>query len=35
VRDSAGALALCALLILGGLLWFLKLRRDARAFPTT
>jgi hypothetical protein len=35
VRDSAGALALCALLILGGLLWFLKLRRDARAFPST
>jgi hypothetical protein len=34
LRDSAGALALCAALILGGLLWFLKLRRDARLAPT-
>ena len=35
LRDSAGALALCAALILAGLLWFLKLRRDTRAYPTT
>ena len=35
LRDSAGALALCAALILGGLLWFVKLRRDGRAAPTT
>lgn len=34
LRDSAGALALCAALILAGLLWFLKLRRDGRA-PST
>jgi len=31
VRDSAGALVLCGALVLAGLLWFLKLRRDARA----
>jgi len=35
LRDSAGALALGAAFILGGLLWFLKLRRDGRAAPTT
>jgi len=35
LRDSAGTLALCAALIAGGLLWFLKLRRDGRAAPTT
>jgi hypothetical protein len=35
LRDSAGALALCVALLLGGLLWFVKLRRDARTFSTT
>jgi len=34
LRDSAGTLALCAALIVGGLLWFLKLRRDGRAATT-
>ena len=35
LRDSAGALALLVALLLGGLLWFVKLRRDARSLSTT
>ncbi len=34
LRDSAGVLALCLALIVAGLLWLLKLRRDGRADPT-
>jgi hypothetical protein len=34
LRDSAGALALCLALIVAGLLWLLKLRRDGRTART-